>query len=320
MKHKVFLVGILILVLLGLFRAVALTKVPCGCVGVRWSQFGGSGEGGSEVKLLMPGLHLNLPILHRIDIFSTRAKKLDIEHVQISLRDNISAYVDATVSFRVEPSKSALQFANGDGEQYVRRAMVNDLKGVVRDEFQKADAGEFLSASWRDAQTKAVEAKLLKSLSAQGITLLHFFLRDFAFTSSFERELKQQRLARQHTRRRALETRVSALEAESSADIQALKSQIDGAGEEAERQVRALNQEASLIADEARNKGEFLIERAGIDRQKLVNEALGSAKANALLRSELVTAIQPGPRFIVPKSSMLRVFDTLSEDPLRSRK
>jgi len=320
MKHKVFLVGILILVLLGLFRAVALTKVPCGCVGVRWSQFGGSGEGGSEAKLLMPGLHLNLPILHRIDIFSTRAKKLDIEHVQISLKDNISAYVDATVSFRVESSKSALQFAKGDGEQYVQRAMLNDLKSVVRDEFQKADAGKFLSASWRDAQTKAVEAKLQKSLSAQGITLLHFFLRDFAFTSSFERELKQQRLARQHTHRRALETRVSALEAESNAGVQALKAQIDVVNEEADRQVKALNQEAGLIADEARNKGEFLIARADLDRQKRMNESLGSAQANALLRSELVSAIQQGLRFIVLKSSELRVFDILSEDPSRPRK
>ncbi|HUT04638.1 MAG TPA: SPFH domain-containing protein [bacterium] len=189
MVRKLFLVAVLIVVLLVLFRVVALTKVPCGFVGIRRPQLAGSGAGRAKPKLLMPGVRFAVPIVHQVDLVSTRVRKVDVEHVEVNLRDNLRVYVDATTTFRVEPTQLALNYALNDGEQYVQRAMLNDIKSVMRRFFQETNTDGFLEASWRTEQKAAIERQLSELLANRGVSLVHFFMRDFAFAASSARGL-----------------------------------------------------------------------------------------------------------------------------------
>jgi len=311
MMRKLVLIVILVVVVLGLFRLIALTKVPCGYVGVRRSQIGGSDEGGPNVKLLMPGLRFALPIVHQVELISTTVRKIDIEHAEITLKDNLKVFVDATATFRVEPTELALQFSLNDGGQYVRRVMPSGLKGIVREVLQETDADGFLDATWRKKQKAVIEERLSELLAKRGITLTQFFLRDFAFAASYERELKRLRLVRQHKHKRSLEIKLAALEAEGDIETQTLRAEIDQVSKEVSRRIEAAEHEANLIAEQARRTGEFLIAQAELEGQRMMNEILDSANADAMLKMELIEAIRTGLRFVILRPSDLGLLDVL---------
>ena len=311
MMRKLVFIVILIVVLLGLVRLVVVTKVPCGYVGVRRSQIGGSDEGGPNVKLLMPGLRFALPILHQVELISTAIRRIDIEHAEITLKDNLKVFVDATATFRVEPTELALRFSLNDGGQYVRRVMPSGLKGLVREVLQETDADGFLDATWRNTQKAVIEERLSELLAKRGITLTQFFLRDFAFAASYERELKRQRLVRQHKHKRSLEIKLAALEAEGDIETQTLRAEIDQVNEEVSRRVEAAEHEANLIAEQARQTGEFLIAQAELEGRRMMNAALGSANVDAMLKMELIEALRTGLRFVILRPSDLGLLDVL---------
>lgn len=313
MRRKTLWVVLVVILALALFRGVFLVKVPCGHVGVRWSQFGGTGADGPRTRLLLPGLRLKLPVYHRMELLSTRARKADIEHIEITLKDNLKVYVDATVLFRIDVSELALRFAKDRGEQYIERALPNDLTRVVREALEDTDADGFLEVSWRTAQVTAIEKSLKELLEPRGINLSHFFLRDFAFAASYEQELKRQRLSRQRMEIGALQTRLSTLEAEGDVEVRALRAEIDEVNRSVERQIQAIEHESKLVAEDTRLKGEFQLAQAELEGQRMMNEALGSADAEAMLKAELVETIRQGLRFVVLKSSDLGVFDSLNE-------
>ncbi len=320
MVRKLVFIVIVVVVLLGLIRLVALTKVPCGYVGVRRSQIGTSEDGGPNVKLLMPGLRFALPIVHQVELISTTVRKIDVEHAEITLKDNLSVFVDATATFRVEPTELAMRFALNDGAQYVRRVMPGGLKGVVREVLQETDADGFLDATWRNRQKAVIEERLSEVLAKRGITLTQFFLRDFAFAASYERELKRLRLVRQHKHKRSLEIKLAALEAEGDIETQALRAEIERVNREVSGHVEAAKREVNLIAEEARQKGEFLVSQAQLEGLRMMNEALGSANVDAMLKMELIEALRTGLRFVILRPSDLGVLDVLGGSSSRTRR
>ncbi|MBN2208766.1 MAG: hypothetical protein JW759_05690 [Candidatus Coatesbacteria bacterium] len=320
MIRKLVFIAILVIVFLGLVRLIALTKVPCGAVGVRRSQVGASADGLASVKLLMPGLRFALPILHRVELISTTARKIDLEHVEITLKDNLKVYVDATTTFHVEPSKLALRFAADDGEQYVQRVMPSDLKGVVCEALQETDGDGFLDAAWRSKQTGAIEQRLFEQLEKRGMKVTGFFLRDFAFAASYEQELKRQRLVRQQKHKGSLEIKLAALEAEGDTEAEALRAQVDQVNRELERRIGAARQESDLIAEQGRQNGEFLLSQAELEGQRLMSEALGSANGDAMLKMELIEALRTGLRFVILRPSDLGLLDALGGGGSRPRR
>ncbi|MBN1592620.1 MAG: SPFH domain-containing protein [Candidatus Coatesbacteria bacterium] len=316
---KMVLVLVLLAVALGIVRLVILDKIPCGAVAVRRSQFGSSGGEAERVKVLLPGLRVVLPILHEVELVSTIVRKLDIEHVEITLEDNLRVFVDATTTFNVEPSDLALQFALNDGDRYIRSVMPNDLKGVVREVLQKTDADGFLDAAWRGRQKAAIEAKLSELLAKRGLKLGQFFLRDFAFAAPYEQELKYQRQTRQQKYRRSLEMKLASLESQGNVDTQALEAEIEEVRRNAQRTADAADQEAQMIAENARQQGDFLIHQAEVEGQGMMTEVLKSADANAMMRMEMIDALRTGLRFIILRPSDIGLLDALSGKEKRTR-
>lgn len=311
MIRKTVLALLFVAIALGLFRLVALDKIPCGYVGVRRPQFGPSGADERSVKLLLPGLRFALPIAHQVELISTTVQKIDIEHVEINLKDNLKVFIDASTTFYVEPTELALRFALNDGGQYVRGVMPTDLKGVLREVLQESDADGFLDAAWRNSRKAVIEERLSELLAKRGVTLAQFFLRDFAFASSYERELKYQRQVRQHKHKRSLEIKLAALEAEGDVETQALRAEIDEVGKGVRRCVEAAEYEAELIAEEARQKGEFLVLQAEIEGQRMMSEVLKSANADAMLKMELAEALRTGLKFVILRPSDIGLLDVL---------
>ena len=320
MMRKLVFVAILVIVVLGLVRLIALTKVPCGAVGVRRSQIGASADGGPSVKLLMPGLRFALPIVHGVELISTTARKIDLEHVEITLKDNLKVYADMTTTFHVEPTELALRFAADDGEQYVERVMPSDLRGVVCEALQETDADGFLDAAWRSKQMGVIEQRLSEQLGKRGMKLTGFFLRDFAFAASYEQELKRLRLVRQQKHKGSLEIKLAALEAEGDVETQARRAEIDQVNKELDRRIEAAKHEADLIAEQARQNGEFLLSQAELEGQRMMSEVLGSAKSDALLKMELIEALRTGLRFVILRPSDLGLLDALGGGSSRTRR
>ncbi len=311
MVRKLFFAAVFIVVLLVLFRVVALTKVPCGFVGIRRPQLAGSGAGRVKPKLLMPGMRFAVPIVHQVGLVSTRVRKMDVEHVEISLRDNLRVYVDATTTFRVEPTPLALNYALNDGEQYVQRVMLNDIKSVMRRFLQETNADGFLKVSWRTKQKTAIEKQLSELLAKRGVSLVQFFMRDFAFAASYEQELKRQRLVRQHRHKRALQIRLAALQVEGNAQSRVARAKIAEVKNDAKRRVDAAEHEAKLVAEEADSRGRFMVEQARLEGKRRMSEVLASTNPNRMMKMELIEALQSGLKFAVFGYSDLGLLDAL---------
>jgi tetratricopeptide (TPR) repeat protein len=124
--------------LAALLVLLILAYVPDGQVAVRES------FGGSTAVALGPGLHLRLPVYHRLYRYDTLPVTLD-EPVEIVTKDNASFRLPITISARVSPG-DLLTFHTGRAGRETRVYLEERLREAVRSAAKSYNADALLTA------------------------------------------------------------------------------------------------------------------------------------------------------------------------------
>ena len=182
-------------------RAMFLTRVPPGSVGVRYSNAGGLLE-----EDLDPGWHWEIPGLQRISLLPTKYLFLsytDGNALSIRTKDNNTVTVDISVPYRIIPGKAWVVMDEGnhlqDGQgRYRFERFANDTAiSVLRENLAQLKSQDFYNTDRRleiGANTLEILNKQLAPLQLEASAVL---IRASYFRQQYEQQLAQIQLNEQ---------------------------------------------------------------------------------------------------------------------------
>lgn len=206
---KKFLVLFIVLVL-GLFvaPAVLMERVPPAKIGVKQVMWGG---GGILAKDYDTGFHLGITGLHKWYMLDKRTHfvsfaELDYRinptnnrpSLEIRTRDNNTAIVDVTVTYKIIAGEANEIVKNGQIEVYRDRVM-STVEGVLREELAQLRSEDFYSTDVRDKRAKETLPVLAKALAAYHVAPEDILIRAMQFPEGYEQKLQDKQLTLQKT-------------------------------------------------------------------------------------------------------------------------
>jgi regulator of protease activity HflC (stomatin/prohibitin superfamily) len=194
-KYFVIVVGVIFIA-----RALLLTRVPPGSVGVRYSNAGGLSE-----TDLGPGWHWELPGLQRISLLPSKYLFLNYtgtDALSIRTKDNNTVTVDVSVPYRIISSKAWRVMDDGnhleDSSGFRFERFANDTAiSVLRENLAQLQSADFYKTDRRlevSANTLEVLNEALKPLHLQASAVL---IRASYFRQEYEQQLARIQLNEQ---------------------------------------------------------------------------------------------------------------------------
>ncbi len=191
-------------VLLGL----SIVVVPGGFAGVRISQFSGTLPG-----TLYPGVHWNVPLAEKVELFDTRDHvfstslpddpKKKGETLRVQTKEGLGVGLAITVRFRLDPSKLPAIYNNLP--QPVEQEIVPPVVATsFRDAAPNYTVRE-LFASRRDEMMRLVGGEVARKLAQDGVIVKEVLLRDIQLPAEYAKGMEGLLLKEQESERMAVE-------------------------------------------------------------------------------------------------------------------
>lgn len=182
---------VVILSVVFLFLAKAVTVVPAGHVGIK-DFFGNVAE-----DSLPAGFHIVNPLL-RIHKMSIRTQELT-EESSVPSKEGLSVRLDVSLLFSLNPEKAA-QVYKTIGPRYVRVVVIPQLRSIVRGATASYEAKALYTAA-REEITNEMFSQLEPLLSKRGMTVEKVLLRSVSLppilSTAIEKKLEAEQQAEQ---------------------------------------------------------------------------------------------------------------------------
>ncbi len=246
---------------IALIVAVVLTTVSSGLVFINASERGvvisAVAPKGYRETALEPGLHWIIPFLETVKPYSvakqTYTMSIAANEGNIQGDDSITArtsdgqevFVDASVIFMVDPAKVVdlhLTWQDRYSDELVRSVS----RGVIRDVVSQFSVAEVYSTE-RVGLVSQISAQIADKLSANGLILQDFILRNITFSEEFSASIEQKQIAEQQAQQAKFVVEQKRQEAEQARQI--AQGQADAAVIAAKGEA-----EARVISAEAESK------------------------------------------------------------------
>jgi regulator of protease activity HflC (stomatin/prohibitin superfamily) len=190
---------------------LGIAVVPSGWAGVRVNQFVGTRPG-----TLYPGVHLILPVIEEVKLYSTRdslfstmlsedpKKKQEPMHVQT--REGLTVGIAAIVRYRLDPSR--LPYIDSHLPQQLEEEMIAP---VIASTFRDLAPGFLvreLFSTRRDAFRQSAAATIANRLNSDGIVVKELVLKDIELPAEYARGLESLLLKEQQNEQLNIEMEV----------------------------------------------------------------------------------------------------------------
>lgn len=258
--------------------AILMTSLTSGLVFVNPSEravvISAVAPKGYRDQALTPGLHWIIPFAettvsypisrqtYTMSIATSEGKVQGDDSVTARTSDGQEIYMDASVIYQIDPDKVIqihIQWQNRYEENLVRA----QARGIVRDTIAQYSVDEVITAKRLDI-VNTINSRLSEKLSANGLTLVDFVVRNITFSKEYAASIEQKQIAEQQAQQAKLVVESKRQEAEQVRQI------AQGAADAVVIRAKA-DAESRLISAEAEAKSLALIAAALKDNPNLLN-------------------------------------------------
>jgi regulator of protease activity HflC (stomatin/prohibitin superfamily) len=260
------------LCVLPFLAGLSITVVPSGWAGVRVNQFLGTRPG-----TLYPGVHLILPLIEQVELYSTRdslfttsAKddpKTNQQALRVQTREGLAVGMAVVVRYRLDPSK--LAYIQSNLPQPIETEMITPaIVSTFRDAAPNYLVRELFSTK-RDQFQQVVGGQVAARLKADGIVVKELVLQDVQLPEEYAKGLESLLLKEQENERLSI-------------DMEVKKKQVTAAELEAEalkaREVKQAEARAAVVVLEAKAQADAMqhtlpLKQKQIEQSRLEAEA-----------------------------------------------
>jgi regulator of protease activity HflC (stomatin/prohibitin superfamily) len=199
------------LCVLPLLAGLSIAVVPSGWAGVRVNQFLGTRPG-----TLYPGVHLILPVIEQVELYSTRdslfttsAKddpKKNQEALHVQTREGLAVGMAVVVRYRLDPSRLAYIQSNLPQpieEEMITPAIVSTFRELAPNYLVRE-----LFSTKRDQFQQAAGGQVAARLKTDGIVVKELVLQDVQLPEEYAKGLATLLLKEQENERMTIELEV----------------------------------------------------------------------------------------------------------------
>ncbi len=299
MKFARFIIIPLAILVIALLALVFLMeRVPPSKIGVKQSQWGGSGL---ELKDYHAGFHLGVTGVHKWYLLDRRTHFLTFsdtgntgerhsrQSLEIRTRDGNTAYVDLTVSYVIKEDEGHLLVQNGLRNIYRDRVM-STVESVLRRQLAQLSSEDFYSTETRLARAHETMPDLEEALGELHVRPSAILIRAVRFPSGYESRLQEKQLTRQKSQLAIARQRVEVQLQESGKaekEIEAAEKEQRGTWDKRLQEKRSENQvKLAEIIGEANRQDQEIRANADADYETMIADGkLALDKAEALRNS-----------------------------------
>jgi regulator of protease activity HflC (stomatin/prohibitin superfamily) len=203
---KLFLRLFGVLVIGVLVASLLFEKIPPATIGVKQFMWGG-GIVDEDYEL---GYHLGISGYHRWHFLdqrthfvtfsrsrrSSRSNSQEQAALEIRTRDNNTAAVDVTVTYRITPGEGHMIVQEGLKEAY-RDRVKSTVEGVLREELAQLSPEDFVSTEIRMERAANILPVLAEAMAIFHVTPETIMIRAVRFPPEYENKLQKKQLTRQ---------------------------------------------------------------------------------------------------------------------------
>jgi regulator of protease activity HflC (stomatin/prohibitin superfamily) len=278
------------LCVLPLLAGLSIAVVPSGWAGVRVNQFLGT-----RPATLYPGVHLILPLIEQVELYSTRDSVLSTsaqddpkkkqEALRVQTREGLPVGLAVVVRYRLDPSK--LAYIHSNLPQPLEEEMIAPaITSAFRDLAPGYLVRELFSTK-RDQFRQAAAGIVAARLKVDGIVVKDLVLQDVQLPEEYSKGLEGLLLKEQENERMNIELEVK-------------KKEVTTAGLEAEaqkaREVKEAEARAEVVVLEAKAQADAMqhtlpLKQKQIEQSRLEAEARKEAtvkNAEALAEAKVI--------------------------------
>ncbi|KAF9225993.1 hypothetical protein BS17DRAFT_794775 [Gyrodon lividus] len=239
---------------------------------------------GRSPELLHPGLHINIPLLHTLQLVDMRETRIPISDLTGFTSDNVPVLVSGSLFFRVQNAYDACFSVNNFNEN-VKQIGTSAMRSVVGSFYYDA------IISGRNGINDKLRAVIGSSIQSWGIDCTRFEIQTFKPSNrEVERQLELQ--MERNRRKPLLDTQAQVNVAEgmkqnqinqTDGDYRTRVREAEGFGSQIETIAQAIAGESAVVDPEARKKAvEFIKE---IRRQDMFRAVAQGKASNTHLTS-----------------------------------
>lgn len=199
-----------------------------------------------------------------------------VEALNIQTSDGYAVTADVTVLYTItDPVKIAKEF--GWGSLYVDSFILNTFRNGILATLGKLNAEAFYDEAIRIKAIQEAEAFLAQRFAERGFKVEKLLLRNFRYADTYEKSLRDKKVAVQLTEKNRKESLVN----EEKAKLKQIESKgnaaITIAASEVEARIAKLRAEAELYSSQTRAKADTEVNVAVAEAKRLKAEALTQA-------------------------------------------
>lgn len=289
-------------------------KVESTEVGIRVKKIGILGQSGVVEQPYKPGIYFFLSFLndwYTLDItLKTLEMTLDASSGDVRAKDDLvfktidgnDISLDVIISYQIDPKKAAyiLQYV-GLSDQDIKNHIVRSVaRSKPRDIFGELSTEQFYDPIKRSEKAHKVADSLNNLLNPYGILIEAVKTKDYRFNVSYERAIKDKKVADQQAQKYISETK-AAKEAykkkleDANGDVEEMRAKVDGEYQQAVLAADAYFEEKKREAIAIKIEG-----KARADAIRKMNEALTGDGGLARVKIEIAKALQGKKILLMP--------------------
>ncbi|MGB9774929.1 MAG: SPFH domain-containing protein [Anaerolineae bacterium] len=251
------------------------------------------GRGGLRPEPLSPGLHWIIPFVERVETYPIARQTFTMAKtpgesewegemtVEARTLDGQRIFVDSSVIYEINPSQ-VLNLHIKWQHRYEQDLIHPETRGIIRDVVSQYRVDEVVSTK-RFEVTDEITRRLEEVLTANGLILVDFVLRDITFTPEYAQSIEQKQIAEQQALQAKFVVEQKKQEAEQA------------------RQIAQGQADAAVIQAKGEAEARLIRARAEAEALKLIAEAL--ANNPNLLTYEYISKLAPGIRVMLVPSN-----------------
>jgi prohibitin 1 len=188
------LILFILIILIGIALFQSVKVIETGEVGVRLRL------GKIDREELYPGVHLLIPIIDRVVIFSTRVNKIDFLNAKgnpvtaLSI-EGLPARLDITVLYRIIPDKADEIYRNF-GTDYAEKIVVPIVRETVRNVVAQYKIEDLYSTN-RGKLQKEIYERVKEKLKSSNIDIVDVLLRNVALPKKVVEKIEEKLRAKE---------------------------------------------------------------------------------------------------------------------------
>lgn len=230
------------ILLLGLFRVTAITRIPANTVGVKVSAFGGI-----QKDTLQTGYHLKMPFADKIYKMPTSVQTNTMEKITTQTKDGQWLNTNIDIKYKVNKKEAMTVFENyQDLENVNKNVIMPAVQRAIESVTGEYDIFEILGSKRTEVYSK-IDETLKNRFAADNLEFVSFTITDQDAGDEIEQAIKDESVkqkqvdsAKQDQEKAKIDAETKKIQAQAEADTEVIK---------AEGEAKANQTKANSITD-----------------------------------------------------------------------